>query len=197
LSSQRAWTCWSARPDEARRASPLGHVHREAPPFLLLHGDADPLIPPLHSQELYEALRNAGADAQLVLLSGAVHDDPAFWEPGARGVGRRPLIPVAHAVALSRCRCQLRRRKGPVSPCSGRRDPHRPGTVDDVAKAPARDSDAWSPMHGVVDMTAGERGTHDFWPSCRYFSWLCRVRTRSYSSSIAPMNEPSRCQKAG
>jgi acetyl esterase/lipase len=74
----------SANPDAARRAGPLSHVRPDAPPFLLIHGDVDPIIPPHHSRLLHEALRQAGADAELVELSGAVHEDPQFWGPDAQ-----------------------------------------------------------------------------------------------------------------
>jgi acetyl esterase/lipase len=67
------------RPDEARTAMPLTHVRRDAPPFLLLHGDIDPLVPHEQSRLLHDALRQAGADATLVTLPGAFHEDPAFW----------------------------------------------------------------------------------------------------------------------
>ena len=33
------------QPEAYRRASPLEHVHQDAPPFFVLHGDADSLVP--------------------------------------------------------------------------------------------------------------------------------------------------------
>jgi acetyl esterase/lipase len=62
----------------ARAASPVTHVHRGAPPFLLMHGERDGLIPSVHSRALHRALRAAGVDASLLLLAGANHEDPAF-----------------------------------------------------------------------------------------------------------------------
>jgi acetyl esterase/lipase len=44
-------------PDVARRASPIAHVRRGAPPFLLLHGSDDPLVPITHPRRMRDALR--------------------------------------------------------------------------------------------------------------------------------------------
>lgn len=73
------------RPDEARRAMPVTYARGDAPPFLLLHGDIDPLVPFEQSRLLYDALRQAGADATLVTVPDAVHEDPAFWSDETLG----------------------------------------------------------------------------------------------------------------
>ncbi|GAB3360297.1 hypothetical protein GCM10027300_32260 [Modestobacter lapidis] len=70
-------------PDEARAASPVSHVHPGAPPFLLMHGDRDGLIPAEHSRRLFHALRTHGVDTALWLLHGANHEDAAFEEPAS------------------------------------------------------------------------------------------------------------------
>ncbi len=54
-------------------ASPLTHVDAASPPTLLLHGDADALIPPAQSQLLESALRKAGAPVKLLMIPGGVH----------------------------------------------------------------------------------------------------------------------------
>ncbi len=59
--------------DKYAEASPVNHAHEGAPPFLLVHGDADELVPPEQSAILFEALKNAGADATLHLVKGAGH----------------------------------------------------------------------------------------------------------------------------
>jgi len=43
-------------------ASPLSHVHRDAPPFFVLHGRDDAVIPRIQAQVFTDALRAAGAD---------------------------------------------------------------------------------------------------------------------------------------
>lgn len=60
-------------PDHAREASPLTHVGAHAPPVLLLHGDADRVVPLAQSERLAAALRAAGADVELVTYTGADH----------------------------------------------------------------------------------------------------------------------------
>jgi acetyl esterase/lipase len=60
-------------PELARAASPVTHVHAAAPPVLLLHGDADELVPAEHSVRLAEALRSVGAPVELELVAGAKH----------------------------------------------------------------------------------------------------------------------------
>lgn len=72
-------------PALARNASPLTHVHEGAPPFLIMHGDRDGLIPSAHSRRLFRALRARNVDATLLLLAGADHEDPAF--DGAASIG--------------------------------------------------------------------------------------------------------------
>ncbi|MGK5115675.1 MULTISPECIES: alpha/beta hydrolase fold domain-containing protein [unclassified Geodermatophilus] len=72
-------------PGRAREASPLTHVHAGAPPFLVLHGDADGLVPSTHSRRLVEALRAAGVATSFHLLGGANHEDPAFETPATLG----------------------------------------------------------------------------------------------------------------
>jgi acetyl esterase/lipase len=67
------------RPDDARQAMPLTFVHKDAPPFLLLHGDVDPMVPHAQSELLNAALQKAGARSELITLPGALHEDPAFW----------------------------------------------------------------------------------------------------------------------
>jgi acetyl esterase/lipase len=72
-------------PELARAASPLSHVHAGAPPFLVMHGDADGLVPSAQSRRLVTELRAAGVPAEFLLLSGANHEDPAFTGPAAMG----------------------------------------------------------------------------------------------------------------
>jgi acetyl esterase/lipase len=48
-------------PERFREASPISHVHRDAPPFFVLHGDKDELIPHGQARAFCAALREAGA----------------------------------------------------------------------------------------------------------------------------------------
>ncbi|MFM9633285.1 alpha/beta hydrolase fold domain-containing protein [Streptomyces galilaeus] len=60
-------------PDRARAASPVTHVTTDAPPFLILHGTDDSLIPPAQGEQLAIALRQAGAHVDFRHVPGADH----------------------------------------------------------------------------------------------------------------------------
>jgi acetyl esterase/lipase len=57
----------------ARRASPAAYVTADAPPFLLIHGDADAVVPVEQSERMDERLRAAGAPSEFVRVPGAEH----------------------------------------------------------------------------------------------------------------------------
>ncbi len=64
-----------AHQDAARAASPITYVTRDDPPFLILHGDADPLVPFTQSERLSRALKSAGVDCTFIPVLGAGHGD--------------------------------------------------------------------------------------------------------------------------
>lgn len=63
----------TSRPEAARAASPLSWVGPDSPPILLIHGDADSLVPAEQSRLLYERYLSVGAPAELVIVPGADH----------------------------------------------------------------------------------------------------------------------------
>jgi acetyl esterase/lipase len=65
-------------PDVARLASPIAHVAPGAPPFLLLHGSNDPLVPISHPRRMRDALRAAGTPASLLEIPGVGHGFVGF-----------------------------------------------------------------------------------------------------------------------
>jgi acetyl esterase/lipase len=56
-----------------KRASPVTWVSNDDPPFLILHGELDELVPPSQSQLLYDRLIAAGLPATLVMVRNAGH----------------------------------------------------------------------------------------------------------------------------
>lgn len=70
-----------ACPEKVKAANPITYVSRDDPPFLILHGTADCLVPHSQSQRLYDALRTAGDKADLHLLPGVGHADQRFMTP--------------------------------------------------------------------------------------------------------------------
>ncbi len=59
--------------DKVRRANPIAYATAHDPPFLIVHGDKDPLVPHNQSEMLYDALKNAGVDVTFYTVSGGGH----------------------------------------------------------------------------------------------------------------------------
>jgi acetyl esterase/lipase len=99
-----------------KQASPVTYISKDAPPFFLVHGEADRIVPYQSSSALHDALRAAGVDATFILVRHAGHElrpapgynitDPpaadlmtqflAFFD---RVLGRKPsstTLPVSH-----------------------------------------------------------------------------------------------------
>ncbi len=59
--------------DQLRQISPARLVTPQAPPFLLIHGDADPVVPLQQSELMLAALQKAGVPAELIVKQGGGH----------------------------------------------------------------------------------------------------------------------------
>lgn len=68
-------------PEQAERLNPAGYASKDDPPFLIQHGDADPLVPLEQSEILADALKAAGAKVEFDVLPGAGHGGPLFQTP--------------------------------------------------------------------------------------------------------------------
>lgn len=55
------------------KASPINYVTSDDPPFLILHGDVDKVVPLAQSQDFYNKLTAAGVPAQLVVVHNGPH----------------------------------------------------------------------------------------------------------------------------
>jgi acetyl esterase/lipase len=60
-------------PDKVARANPITYVTPDDPPFFIVHGDADLLVPHHQSELLEAALRRAGVRVRLVTILGGPH----------------------------------------------------------------------------------------------------------------------------
>ncbi|WP_045877765.1 alpha/beta hydrolase [Pseudofrankia sp. DC12] len=78
-------------PAFARDASPVSHVTPDAPPFLILHGTEDALVPSGQSVRLAEALREAGTTPDLLLIKGGNHLWVGLPDAGVEEVFNRTL----------------------------------------------------------------------------------------------------------
>jgi acetyl esterase/lipase len=59
--------------EKAAKASPITYVSKDDPPFLIMHGDKDILVPIHQSQLLTEALKKAGVEVTFKAIEGAGH----------------------------------------------------------------------------------------------------------------------------
>ena len=67
--------------DAARKASPITYVSKNDPPFMLIHGTSDPVVPFNQSELLAAALKNVGIEALLVPVTDGGHGN--FATPDA------------------------------------------------------------------------------------------------------------------
>jgi acetyl esterase/lipase len=68
-------------PAELKAASPVTYVSKNDPPFLIIHGDMDPIVPLAQSEELASALGSVRVPVSFVVVKGGGH---ALDEPGAQ-----------------------------------------------------------------------------------------------------------------
>jgi len=54
-------------------ASPMTYIDKSDPPFLIFHGDKDPVVPHCQSELLFEALQQAKVPSQFYLVPGGQH----------------------------------------------------------------------------------------------------------------------------
>ena len=67
--------------EKTSAASPINYAAPGGPPFLIMQGKLDCLVPWQQSETFYDALKAAGVDATLVYLPTAQHADDQFNEP--------------------------------------------------------------------------------------------------------------------
>ena len=60
----------------AREISPVNHVSADDPPTLIIHGDADLLVPIQQAELILDKLKSAGVETKLVVKKGAAHGWP-------------------------------------------------------------------------------------------------------------------------
>ncbi len=66
--------------EKLTQISPARLVTGKAPPFLLIHGDADFLVPLQQSEVMLDALKKAGVPAELIVKKGGGHPWPTIHE---------------------------------------------------------------------------------------------------------------------
>lgn len=66
--------------EEALKICPVSFVTKDAPPFLIIHGDNDHTVPFSQGEILHDTLEKAGADVKLLVLESADHADMPFFQ---------------------------------------------------------------------------------------------------------------------
>lgn len=100
------------RRELARTANPITYTTPDDPPFLILHGDRDNLVPVGQSELLHAALQKAGVDSSLFVVKGAGHgfrNRPEI-DPMVKEFFARHLKPAGEQL---RPGAQARRRQSP------------------------------------------------------------------------------------
>jgi len=59
--------------DKTAFANPITYVSKSNPPFLIFHGDKDPLVPHCQSEQLFNKLQSAGVLSELVIIPDGMH----------------------------------------------------------------------------------------------------------------------------
>lgn len=70
-----------SNPEKAAYANPLTHISKNTPPFLLMHGDADPIVSPSQTEILHQALIAKGIDSTRYVVKGADHAGLLWYQP--------------------------------------------------------------------------------------------------------------------
>lgn len=79
---QNVFGAQSADDPVLKKASPVTYATKDDPPFLILHGDKDRLVPLAQSERLVAALQKVGVPVSLVLVTNAAHGfAPAGGQP--------------------------------------------------------------------------------------------------------------------
>jgi acetyl esterase/lipase len=74
------------KPELARLASPVAHLDKGDPPLLLIHGDADPQMPPQQSREFARAYEALGLPVEYLTIEGGVHGGAEFYDEARIGL---------------------------------------------------------------------------------------------------------------
>ena len=67
-------------PEEALKNCPVSFVTKDAPPFLIIHGENDHTVPFTQGELLHDKLEEAGCDVTLLAIEGADHAVLHFFQ---------------------------------------------------------------------------------------------------------------------
>ena len=67
--------------NDIKVTNPISYISEKTPPFLLMHGDADTLVSPVHTEMLHKALIEKGIESTRYVVTGAGHSDEYWFQP--------------------------------------------------------------------------------------------------------------------
>jgi acetyl esterase/lipase len=180
--------------DKAARANPITYLKKDAPPFLICHGDADPAVPHHQSELLEAALKQAGVPVTFYTVKGAGHGgfkDPrvpeltqAFlakylkeaMEPIKKASYVPPPQPVKTTILVGAHNCPLWEADAPQMWDQARQHPERTpllGFYDQANPEVADWETKWAVEHGI-----------NFFVYCWYRAGRADAVETKYSSAI-------------
>jgi len=68
------------KPELAKLASPVAHLDKHDPPLMLIHGDADPQMPPQQSHEFAQAYEALKLPVQFIIFVGGKNSGAEFYD---------------------------------------------------------------------------------------------------------------------
>lgn len=63
----------SQKPELAKQANPIHYIDANDPPFLIIHGELDRVVPISQSEILFQALKQKGVEVKFVKLPTLKH----------------------------------------------------------------------------------------------------------------------------
>jgi len=77
------WTDFGMSDQEAYNMSPVNRLTKKAAPTLIVHGDADTVVPLEQGQNYYRKARAIQKDTKLITMLGVRHQYPSEYWPRA------------------------------------------------------------------------------------------------------------------
>ena len=71
-------------PECAAEASVINHIDADTPPFMIIHGTVDQIVPLAQSEMLYEKLEESGVEVEFLKIENAIHGDSIIYQPEVR-----------------------------------------------------------------------------------------------------------------
>ena len=93
------------RKEQAQLASPLTHITKDAAPFIIVHGEADPIVPLSQAEMLYKALKSANVSAKLQIGKDRNHGYNMTMKATRRVLRRIPEAGKQNQVTLQFKKC--------------------------------------------------------------------------------------------